>query len=366
MIYYTIIFVLFILSLFTSKSTKAIKKEKYVGLSVLVYIFFVVFGGFRYEVGADWSPYMYFYNNVKSLSAVFEVREEKLFGLTELLAQQLKLSYPLFVALFFMVSFHIKYKAIKNYTPDLFLSLLIYFYTVFIIYDINGIRQGMALGITLYSIKYIEARKLKYFLLLILVAIGFHYSSIFFLPAYWLYNYKLTTSKAVIGIVVVILIAIPLRLLLQEEVLGLLAKSENFNRYSVYTEDNYNVTSSVVSMGTIQRLVIYFTYIIVLRTSSKLPSRFENFLGNSYFVGIIIFIMFSFTMEYAARLSFCYKFLEVLMVPIAIKKVTKTNSVPIYFIVLAIAFISIYNLLNLPEHGYLLPYKNSIPYLFGL
>lgn len=69
------------------------------------------------------------------------------------------------------------------------------YFTVFLIlgglYSANifVIRSSVALCICLYSTKYIEQQNRRKFILLILLAVGFHYSALIFVPAYSIYKF---------------------------------------------------------------------------------------------------------------------------------------------------------------------------------
>lgn len=363
MIYYIFLFLLGLSAIIYGVSPDRRKLASYRTLSIFFFFLFIFVGGFRYEVGADWEPYSIFFSDIKTWDDVLSSRMEKIYELMVLIFNKLDLSYVMFVPTIFTLSFFVKYKVFQRYSSNIFLSLVIYFYTVFIIYDMNGIRQGMALALSLYSIRFIVERDFKLFLLTSIIALGFHTSSVFFIPAYWLYdiNQRLTNTKTLLLIGIVVILAIPLRVILKDNVLEFLIADDLLNHYSTYSSGDYNVDSSIISMGTIQRLIILFIYIYSINIVEDSTSQFEMFLARAYFTGIVIFVFFSFSMEYAARLSFCYKFLEVLMIPIAVQKmISVKKKLIVFFVVISFSAISIYQYLSLPEHGYLLPYQNQI------
>lgn len=76
-------------------------------------------------------------------------------------------------------------------TFDVFMVLCFYelfFYTFF---SITGIRQTIAVGLTLWSYKYIKERKLIPFVLFVLVASTFHKTALIFLPFYFIDRVKI-------------------------------------------------------------------------------------------------------------------------------------------------------------------------------
>lgn len=74
--------------------------------------------------------------------------------------------------------------------------------------SIYTVRTNAAAAICLYSIRFIERKDLKKFLFTILVALGFHFTSLIFIPAYYLYNKKMSIKTFLMAIIGVIFIEI--------------------------------------------------------------------------------------------------------------------------------------------------------------
>jgi len=88
--------------------------------------------------------------------------------------------------------------------------------------------------------------------------------------------------------------------------------------------------------------------------------KIKLLLRNGYFFSIVLFLLFSFSSEFAARLSFYYKALEIVIVPLIVYSFSKSYQ-RLSFLILFTAFsiFGIYRLLSLPD-GYLIPYNNII------
>lgn len=73
--------------------------------------------------------------------------------------------------------------------------LVIFFYITLGLYSFNltAIRQSIAMAICLFSFRYIYEKKIIYYLLIILIAMTFHKSAIFFAPAYFVANRRVNT-----------------------------------------------------------------------------------------------------------------------------------------------------------------------------
>ncbi len=83
-------------------------------------------------------------------------------------------------------------KSIKTYTPYALTAILIYFVGFYLNLNFGLLRQGIAIGIFFYSLKYINSKEpFKYFILNI-IACSFHISAIIVLPFYFILKIRLT------------------------------------------------------------------------------------------------------------------------------------------------------------------------------
>ena len=82
---------------------------------------------------------------------------------------------------------------------DILLFLLLYETLFYSFFSITGIRQTVATGLCLISVKYIKERRLLIFLLLIVIACFMHRSAMIFLPFYWIGDIKNTKLLFIIS-----------------------------------------------------------------------------------------------------------------------------------------------------------------------
>ena len=96
------------------------------------------------------------------------------------------------ITLFFaVVAVSLKIKCFKDYTPFAFYSVVLYVSYYFLLHELIQIRAGVAIGLSLYSMRYIVNRDFCKFTLLMLLAITFHYSAILFFPFYFVNTKKI-------------------------------------------------------------------------------------------------------------------------------------------------------------------------------
>lgn len=140
--------------------------------------------------------------------------------------------FLMFVAIFFFIV--LGRFTYRNTTSlyQVFLSLCFYqlfFYTFF---SITGIRQTIAVGLTLWSYEYIVRRKLVPFLLIVLIASTLHKTSLIFIPFYWLAQVKIGRT-----VLICALVALPFLMGAARSFAFILADAAG--DYSGYAESTY-------------------------------------------------------------------------------------------------------------------------------
>lgn len=155
--------------------------------------------------------------------------------------------------------------------------------------NLNIIRQGLAISILLYSIKYIYEHKFKAFLFYIGLASLFHITSIIFLLAYWLGNIKLNFIKQtkiqlllyVVSIIISFSFQTIIVAILSNENLGLLSY-----KYSNIESEKFelNIGLGVWLMRFLDIILIIYYHIL----KKKCDNRFLVYYNLFYF-GILLY-----------------------------------------------------------------------------
>ena len=337
------------------------RKKLYIYLLVISFTLVFILGGLRFEVGADWEPYNLLFEETTSWSAVITSRVEMLFSMFILIFKFFSNSYSVFILLLFSLSFGLKSISIKRYSPDIHLSLCVYLFTVFLIYDINGLRQGLAIGILFQSIPFILNRRFLGFLILIAIATLCHISAVIFLPFYFLANLKFSNRNLLIALIPLVGMAFEVGRLLESSIIFQnLLTADRFLHYSVYLSAQYqNADDSLLSIALLQRLFVFIMF-LQYYDRIKVDDKLKLLLRNGYFISLIIFIVFSFSSEFSARLGFYYKSLEMLIIPMIVSgPARRAERLVLTLLFIAFCFAGTFRLLSLPD-GHLLPYQNVI------
>ena len=138
----------------------------------------------RLDVGADYIPYYKYYLGI--LNGAGQSRYEFLYYTANELIACFRLSAPWlfgFTAVLFLMPV---YKRIISDSPYRYMSIFLLLGMTYFFYFLNGTRQMIGAAFLLLSIPYIEKRKFIPFLILVLIATGFHTTCIIFLAVYFL------------------------------------------------------------------------------------------------------------------------------------------------------------------------------------
>ena len=187
-VYSSVLFMLFLLACVADLRVKTSIKFTYparvrfwtweMGLFILV---FIIFFGIRYDVGVDHLAYLEHYQTQHDLD-----RFEPVFLWLTTSLKGLGVHYTVYFALLAFIQIFFVLYSIKDE------RYLLPFFTITLIMGqffwhwMNGIRQDIAACIYVFAVNFIVERKPFKFLLCILLAIGFHKSSILLLPTYYL------------------------------------------------------------------------------------------------------------------------------------------------------------------------------------
>ena len=211
--YYLFIFIiLFVLTIIQI----VVRWNKYSNHTIF-YILFLIFwftAGLRYETGIDWNTYTV--NFAKTIPINIVLSNGFNFGE----GMFLELSYGLICSfvkylggsiqsVFFIMAFissFFLFKSIQIYSCNKSFSLLIYFCFAYLILDMTGMRQAVALNIFFYSLQFIVNKNLSKYLLFICFATTFHLSAVIFLPLYFISDMKISNKVMYITVGIGLLI----------------------------------------------------------------------------------------------------------------------------------------------------------------
>lgn len=353
---YYYILVLLLLSCFLLKNLNIKYGASY--LKIIAYIFFstiFIISSTRFSVGSDYFSYKEIFED-DSLT-------EPLFSFVIFLTKWLGGNYSWFVAIVFCLSFGIKlfvFNRLSN-ANGFFLCVMLFCSFYYIAYEVNGIRQGVALSFSLLAVYYAYKEKKTYFYVSCVVATLFHYTALIFFPFYIFLKIKLSKK---IAIVICLLCAIfsvngSFKFLIDNfvQIIGNGIMSYKIQTYALERMDE----NLLFSFGTIRRL---FFFLLILFSYEKIEAsdRIKQIVFWGGFATIIIYLLFSEVGYFSIRLSAYYRIIECIWLSyfpfIFKKKNTQYVVVAFYF---AYSLLQIHSALSAENHN-LLPIRTV---LFG-
>lgn len=164
------------------------KKPIGIVLGFVLFIVSIVIGG-RYNVGTDWENYFNLYTSILdngiTLDEIMYSGYEPLYVAMNALFAYLDLSPSVFFTGVALLQFVLLCYAVDN--KKVLLWVFFFFFTQLFAMTLNIQRQMIAVGFFLLATKYIDKNKIVY-LLLIVCASLFHYSSIILFPLVFINN----------------------------------------------------------------------------------------------------------------------------------------------------------------------------------
>lgn len=197
---------------------------------------------------------------------------------------------------------------IKKYSPIPFISCLALVSLEIFGFSMSGLRQTMALSFICFAYPFILERKLKNYLLCMLMAWAFHSSALVFLPVYWLGSYRIGAKQIMIlAICVGLCVLVPS---LIRNSLGNLAWNESIANYQ------YQKSSLTWSGFIIQASIFAFCF-FYRHSVTKNKINILTICLNCMAIGLCFQAMASIIAE-AFRAAYYYNLCNIIAIPIVI------------------------------------------------
>lgn len=171
-----------------NKNSSFFLNRLFAGLFPIIILSLLI--GLRYDVGVDYLAYKEIYETRFDGNLIDSIRNsdlEILYTIISYYCYQSGMPYYIFFVVMAFIPLVFYYKSFKYFTylfPYSFYCI-VSFGVLFWYFNIQ--RQAIAFFILLYSIKYIVENKKFIFLLCCLIAVGFHLSSLYFIPFIFLF-----------------------------------------------------------------------------------------------------------------------------------------------------------------------------------
>lgn len=220
---------------------------------------------------------------------------------------------------------------IYKYSVNPILSFTMFIGLRYFSFTLSGLRQGIALGIVLLSIKFIKEEKLLKFVLLVCFASLFHLSAIVFLIAY-----PISKIKRITGFSLLISITIVLNFVTSNGIVKLMVKLPVINQYEGYVYSNEIPSSSGSTILFIYLCIIAFVFIVRKQFIKNYDGAY--LIYNLSLVGVAITSL-TFDFPNIFRMGYYFIVPIIVLLPAVIRNSldTRIQPVVVYIVILLLA-----------------------------
>ena len=313
------IFILIFLFLAFASYYEIFKLEK--KQSVFVWIagvLIVIAVGFRLYAGADYPVYKMLFSGFAIYTTYGDVFDKALFRPNSeeiewiyVLINKIVFDFglPFYIVTFIMavITVSLKFSSIYENVAFPALALLFYFMPIMFFEDSGQMRQGLGIAVCVASFKFIKERNLPMFLLCMYIALGFHKTSIAFLPAYWIVKIPMN-SKRIFWVLVIALLSSPLELYkFGGGLFSSMAPDDLSGAYTGYLNDQYYGTEVETGLNDIVKL--FFIGILIKYDKKGCENvLWYEYMRNLAVFGLALFYFFRSNEIFAVRLPGAYMF----------------------------------------------------------
>lgn len=310
------------------------KNSKFISKIFLLMSFLSVFiiSAIRFGIGTDYFMYKSIYLTAASgvgpeqLSKLYQV-EPGWATLNYLLGLVFKNGQTIFIVVA-LISTICVYKGIIYFDKRINTGFAIFVYLI-ILYlpSFNILRQGFALSILMISFKYIEEKKIVKFILILALAMSFHYTAILFLPVYYILNKDIGKVKWIIILACVILVFINYNDLINL-IIGLGPYFEKYSKYETQGFIKINKTFLILQ-------IIMLMFIAVCNKALKQKDKFMHRMLSMYYISIILSFLGS-LVSFAGRADLYFSISQIIFLPYMCKNLFKEKNKIVAYVVIII------------------------------
>lgn len=208
------------------------------------------------------------------------------------------------------------------------LSVIAWLALGFFGFSLSGLRQALALSITMLAYFPAKNRKMWKFIFLVIAATLFHNSAIIFLLVYPFAQKKLGYLHLIVAVAVVVVF-----LGFQGQVRNLIANLFEDSYLGGYADREQTLTMSglIIQVAIFMFSLLYYPNVVKKHEDAKI-------LYNLSFIGML-FQLFAAMIAEMFRVSMYFSFFNVLLIPLAIQSEPSKNTRQILTILISVVFV---------------------------
>lgn len=243
-----------------------------------------------------------------------------------------------------IITFAFLAKACKDQSVNIVFSILLIFLIRYYFLTLNIVRQGIAMSICLYAIKFIKEKNFKKYFFTILLASCFHMMSLIYIFIYFLCQINWKKKKNILIMALIPIVGVALYIIVTK-----------FTKYGNYIGSQYQgnqflwheiiLSGSILMLATIEKNNIIYN---------------KEYFKIYYIIQIITFIaaICSRFLPVADRIVWLFYVQNIFFIPIIIKNIKQFDQKLFILIILIILMsISVYAQVIMTDSYNIIPYK---------
>lgn len=334
--------------------TQQSKRRKIICLGLILLTWVLIYalrGTTGTDAGGYRTSYLSMYNNNIPLSQLLEKYRDKLYQILIYYCAALSKGSWVFgcFTMGIITYFPILYFMSKK-SEDINLSILLFIMTLEAFFGFNGIRQGLSIGIV-YCAYYFGLRNKKYFryILLMLIAFGFHAGVVFVIPFHLISLKKLKAVSSYFLLIVAFMLTFFLKNI-WNDVLNLMAGDQVVSKYTNMFQNN--VGSSII------RVLVWLAPVAVaLFCYSRLKERYTD-VDHDILMVIFgaVFMTYSMLSPHFSQMAVYFSCSSLVLYPKIVNCINVEDKRVIKYPIIILFFVYMIALLLNGEMG-IIPYK---------
>lgn len=283
-------------------------------------IVLVFISSIRWNVGTDWTSYIDFYQHINNYVDRPELNMmERGFTYLNYLIATIGFGYSGYLAIMAILMIGLKGKVFYEHQQIMMMCLFLFF--CYYLADIFGVRQFLAISVTLYSVRYIRQRRVYPFLFCVFTASSIHVTALFFLFSYWIYpikySPKLLYSILFISLLLGFLDIGGLAARLVMDMVGIDSRvGDKLMQYGSEGMDTATAVNPYIAftIGVLKRAIFLPIFISCQKyIASSYRAAYTGYLNLLVF-GNVIYLIFMISLPVMARLSTGFLIFEIFII----------------------------------------------------
>lgn len=319
----------------------------------------ILFVGTRFETGDDWGEYTKVFDRIpliddlwndSSLFLLFRMEPGYILFNSVIKSFGGSINEVFLLSSIIVISLFIIFQ--KRYTLFPFLAILLYMRYGYMQFNMMFVRQGIAISIFFYSLKFIENKKMIIYILLNLLASFFHSSLLIVLPLYFIINRRYNDTF----IYIIVFISVLLSFFdWVGSIISFFPPAIQSSLTSYTESDVWGDMTGKINIAVVEKFTLL---LICLNLRKKMEQRHESFnmIFNLFVLSIVCYYAFFQTYVFQQRLVLIFQLSTVFIISQLLLFLSAKNRMMTLFILNLLVVYFFFRYIDIGKDVYL-PYK---------